>query len=281
MFDTVDIVQLINTTFDVVELAGGKLSTSEHDSLIIWPETNTFFWYSKRIGGGPYQWMKDVLVLPYTEMDAYVEELEEFVPPAEELEFMLRYPVGNVGYNSYIKSRNVTMETANRYRLEVWGENVIIPMYGIRGFRAGSLVRRYDTDIQWLKYRKYQSSEICNLWPYTDLSTIFDKPVFVFEGAWSAMRWHQVTNGEITTLALIGTNANDDTLELLNNVENVRFILDNDPESKAGEGVYERIINNSKYNKQLGWKFILPPEYPDEMSDKNIMRILHAYGNMG
>lgn len=281
MLEQIDIVQLIGQTFTIVGHSDNTKSTLEHDSLIIWPDTNTYFWYTKQAGGGPYQWLKYVLHVPFADMEGFVSELATFIPKVADSEFAVRYPIGRVVYNEYMKSRNITEATALRFKLEQWGTNTIIPMYNKRGYRAGSLVRRPDTNLQYLKYRKYQSEQLGNLWPYHEYKYVFDKPVFVFEGAWSAMRWWQVSGGKIAALALIGTNANTDTLTLLDEIENVRFVLDNDPESKAGEGVYERVVKNRLYDKHLGWKFIMPEEYPDEMSDRTITRLLKMYAKVG
>lgn len=270
----IDIVDLIGQSYTIVDHSSNTKSTLEHDSLVIWPESNSYHWFSRGIGGGPYHWLKYEIGMPEKEIEDYLEESSIFTVYQQEQTFAKSFPLGHKRYHKYIASRNITEQTATFFGLEVWNENILIPLYNLKNQRCGSMIRDIHTNAQHLKYRKIISSEPTNLWPYEFLKKRFDVPVFIFEGAWSVMRWYQVVGESIVPLALLGTNANNDTMELLNNVDNVTFIIDNDIKSNAGDNVYNKIIKNPNFKYTSGWQFIRPEIYPDEMSDKQIRWLL-------
>jgi len=57
MADTEDIVSVIGRFF-TIKRRGRLYTTVEHDSLIIWPDTNSWYWYSRGIGGGVRAWYR-------------------------------------------------------------------------------------------------------------------------------------------------------------------------------------------------------------------------------
>jgi hypothetical protein len=269
-----DIVTLVNNSgYSVVKKGSTTMTTVEHDSLIIWPERNHFSWYSRGLYGGPLEWLRYVENVSDEALPDYVKDINitDLRIKLIEQEFVDEFPKGHVAYAPYFQERNISEETARLFMLEKYNDDVIIPMYNNKGVRCGSLIRRHDTNISHEKYRKPLSEPSCNLWPYWMLKYMHDKPVFVFEGAWSAMRWYQVAEGKIATLAFIGINANHETLELLNGVKNVTFVLDRDPESEAGNLVMTKLKSTPGYmGKHLGWKFLMPHKYPDEMTDDEV-----------
>lgn len=273
--NSISIVDLIGMDYRLKQHTQDTLTTVEHDSLIIWPETNSFTWFSRNISGGPLTWMKYVLFLSDPEIEDYLNGVDIGLLTLDKysIEFETRYPVGAKEYCEYFAQRNINPETALFYDLEVYHDDVIIPLYNTFGKRCGSLLRKVNTNDTSKKYRKIINDTLCDLWPYKSLLNRYEKPVLVFEGTWSVMRWHQVLGNEIIPLALIGTNIGDRVTSILNGA-NVTFILDNDVKSKAGLKVYERIKKQIGYKYQ-NWKFLLPPKYPDEMSDEEIKIIMN------
>lgn len=273
------IVDLIGLLYNIKNHSGNTLSTVEHDSLVIWPSTNSFTWFSRQISGGPYTWLKYVLHLDDYEIEEYLELVPELnithLFSESEQTIEVRYPIGQRRHCEYFTQRGINENTSTFFDLEVYQSDVIIPLYNYFGNRCGSLLRKSDTNDVSKKYRKIINEEVCNLWPNKLLKERFTKPVYVFEGTWSVMRWWQVAGDSITPLALIGLTAGTETIALLNGIENVTFILDNDKESKAGLTVFNRIIKEKNYNKNLGWKFVIPPKYPDEMTDEEILIMLN------
>ena len=251
----------------------------QHSSLIVWPATNSFYWYSMAIGGGPEVWLHKVLDVDPSELQEYLDDpafFREFkydlLPDVE-----VNIPLGSVKYNSYIESRGVSEATAKFFKIEVLGEDVIIPLYGNDGSRVGSMIRKHDTDLNYLKYRKIISDKMCGLWNNNFVQQRFDDNVVIFEGAWSVMRWWQVAkenNINIVPMAILST-AVINALPLLYNLHNVTFILDNDEGSGAGTTVYDNIVVHEGINN---WSYYQPGIYPDEMNDNQILYMLNTIG---
>lgn len=57
--ERVKIVDLVGESFTVAG-SGRTLTTKEHDSLKLWPESNSWFWYSKAIGGDVFDWWQHI-----------------------------------------------------------------------------------------------------------------------------------------------------------------------------------------------------------------------------
>lgn len=57
--ERLSIVDLVAESFEVTG-RGRTRSTKEHDSLILWPETNTWHWYSRGIGGDVIDWWQHI-----------------------------------------------------------------------------------------------------------------------------------------------------------------------------------------------------------------------------
>lgn len=273
--NSISIVDLVGMDYRLKQHTQNTLTTVEHDSLIIWPETNSFTWFSRNVSGGPYVWMRYILELSEVEIDDYLDGVDIGLLTLSKYatEFEVRFPIGTKEYCEYFEKRNINRETALHYGLEVYRNDVIIPLYDSFGKRCGSLLRKTDTNDLSKKYRKIIADTPCDLWPYKSLMLRYDKKVLVFEGAWSVMRWHQVLGDEIIPLALIGTNIGDRVTSILNGAD-VTFVLDNDEKSKAGLNVYKRIKSQLGYKHQK-WNFLLPPKYPDEMSDDEIKIIMN------
>lgn len=256
------ILDIIGSEFTIIP-EGAHYTTLEHDSLKIWPERDRFMWFSQQFGGDSMTWLTQ-----HTGLDAKTasQELDNFLAQLfleSEPNVVPYYPIGSRKYCSYFEKRNITPETAENFELEVTNEGVIVPLYNILGKRCGSLLRREHTDINYLKYRKLYAEEPSPLWPYSHLKDR-SKPLFIFEGAWSVMRWTQVCPN-INALALIGTYVDKQVLGLLNRRSPI-LILDNDT-SGAGDIVKQQFdhyfpgLDSFKFNT-----------YPDEMDDEQIRR---------
>lgn len=273
-FNSLDIVSIIKQSYDLVNHTNNTMRSVKHDSLIIWPTTNSFNWFSRGIGGGPEVWLKYVLNLSKEEIDEYLNdytfkrEYKYDLTPEVEVVF----PIGQKTYSEYMRKRGISKETAEFFELEVLANDVIIPLYNTRSERIGSMIRRTDTNKNWQKYRKIINGEMCGLWNKTTVHERYDKQIIIFEGAWSVMRWWQVSRKhgiDIAPLGLLSTGVKN-ALPLIYNIQNAVFVLDRD-ENDSGLSVYKRAVRHKGMND---WKFYIPPIYPDEMNDKQILKML-------
>lgn len=54
--DTLSIVDLVGETFTVVKSGAAVWTTHEHDSLKLWPKTQSWYWFSRGLGGDIFDW---------------------------------------------------------------------------------------------------------------------------------------------------------------------------------------------------------------------------------
>ena len=281
-YNNLSIVKLIQLDYTLLKHSANTLRAAEHSSLVVWPETNSFSWFSQEISGGPTEWLKDVCGFSDEDISEICKDQSLFGTLSNNTTQTLArsYPLGKIVPNKYIQDRGVSFETQKHFGIEIYEDNILIPLYSpptlLGADRIGSLIRRTDTNEGWLKYRKIITEEMCPLWPPSEISKRYEvDKVFVFEGAWSVMRWWQVAkNSSLAFVALLST-ATSTATNYIYNIDNVIFVLDND-KNKAGLSVHNRIKETKNYNP--AWKFILPSIYPDEMTDSQIKLMLEKYG---
>lgn len=272
---TLDINKVVGRNLTIIP-RGYYSTTVEHDSLILWQDTNRFSWFSKGIHGSPIDWLYLVEGLDKAEVEDLLEDdsLSKEFTFISDTEKEVIYPIGSKTYNPYIESRMISEDTAKIFQLETWDKYTIIPLYGYDGNRVGSMLRDQTTNVQWLKYRKIINGRMCNIWPYWLLEISHTAPVILYEGGWSCMRTFQVAkhnNISVIPLAALGTNMGKATVELLTGLDNVSVVLDND-KNKAGLSVKDRLESQKDFNTK--WQFILPDKYPDEMSDNELLYLI-------
>lgn len=227
--------------------------TGEFDTIVIFQDTNTYFRFSTREAGGIREFLHKIIGKSYSEIE---EEYGDVAPNKLALALSksriekidtglaLQDIVGEIGYNEYIASRNVTEETAKCYKLEVKNSDVIIPLTNEMGKRTGSLVRNSHPQNKGLRYRTYMAGKNVkpSIWPYTDVLKLeADSVIILVEGAWSVMRIAQVIKPylpKIVPLATLGTNLPEELFTYIGGFS-IIAILDVD---KGGETVSEQLI---------------------------------------
>lgn len=68
-----DIVEVVAASGLTVIKVGANWSTREHDSLMLWPQTHSWYWFSRGVGGGVIDWVKYVQHCEFTEACEYLQ----------------------------------------------------------------------------------------------------------------------------------------------------------------------------------------------------------------
>lgn len=270
-----NILDLIGETYTPIRLSHNIYSTKEHDSLIIWTDTNSFYWYSKNFGGDAFTWLIQVnnydkeiareIALDYT--DDTIKRNRKKTSPQYEL-----YQIsGKSEYHSYFKERGLTAQTVKHFNLEFDTQlnRAIIPIYQNK-IKIGAIVRNVNARSKRERYKiTVFTKRKPILWPIEPILT----PI-VFEGCWSAMRFWQVCNQQFPDYsyhAILGAYPSKHLRELFNGLVPI-FILDNDD---AGTKMLEHLDAIG-----LKYKHFIPSIYPDELSDKQILKVMERIINV-
>lgn len=267
------LVDLIAQEYQLVKIGTSLLTTEEHDSLRIWTDNNPrWYWYSRGIGGGVKEWLK---------YNNYSNEEKEFYLSQDEpniiidgnddqyidYDFFIEHGIGNQVYTEYIKSRNINKETCEAFQLETINKNTIIPIFHINDKRIGSLIRQQKSP----KYIKYYIEKPLPFWNSQNFN--YTLPTLIFEGAWSVMRFWQISkemNIELNLLAGLSFHIVNEQFEYLNGLDNVIWLLDYDV-NHNGELLNKvhqkrnKIKENNKHHR-----VIINRTMPDEMEDESI-----------
>lgn len=269
MSESLDILDVISKDFKLKKISNGLYTTIEHDSLRIWPHTNSWHWYSKGVGGNATYWLKYYKHLSHNEIvdsyeiyevksDPFKTSLLSSYNIVENVDVSLLY--GNKVYSDYIKNRGINYEIFLKYDLEMINNYyALIPIKDRYGKRIGALHRKLDDKINGVKYKKYINNRNLHIFNYENLKNKGKYDIIlVMEGAWSVMRFDQVLGSKVTCVATLSNNIDERVFETLNGLDNVFIILDNDDAGK------------SLMKKHPSKKFILPSIYPDDLSDEQI-----------
>lgn len=262
------IVDLAQQQFKVVVVSNNILTTTEHDSLRIWSNKNRWWWYSKNIGGGIKEWL-DYFNHPPEDYEIYSDELDLTIKNNDsyfDYDVFIEIGIGHLGYNDYIASRNITKETANHFKLEIKNNNIIIPI-NKDNKRIGSLIRLTSGPV---RYQKILQEELPVFW---NLPIDSNKSTFIFEGAWSVMRWWQVLGDKYNYLATLSFAATQHHFEYLSGLNNIIWCLDND-RNRYGEllpRVKQKIYKI--YNQNNKHVININKVKPDDMVDIDIQNV--------
>lgn len=275
-----DVVEVIGQDLTLIRQSNNIYTTQEHDSLKIFVTTNSWYWFSRRVGGDAKFWLKYYREYDEYEYNDYLESHQYNTPNVEALfrnlwnnasidsGIELRQLYGLREYHPYIANRNVSEATANRFNLEIINNNIALPMYNFKDERIGVVLRSTETNDKKLKYRKIFREKAPLLWPMKDWKRVTpDSKVYIFEGAWSVMRfWQTIQDDNYIFLCLFGVATNQELLSYLNGLQNVTFVLDNDDTGKE--------MGKRLYYLNSDWKLKLPKTYPDEMTDEQIIKFV-------
>lgn len=264
------IVDLISDKFTVEPVSTGILTTTEHDSLRIWGDCNKWWWYSKGIGGGVKEWL-DFFKYSEDEKELYLEQYSPIILAHEneyfEYDIFIEVGIGEKGYNQYIESRGISKETAELFNLEIKFDDVYIPIYSSK--RVGTIIRYTN---RTPKYKKILIDQQPLFWN----GHVFDacRPTFIFEGAWSVMKWQQTLGNQYNFVATLCFGLTNSHFEWLNNLDNVIWVLDNDCDNSGN--LLSKVINkrNKIKSNNKNHKIVINKTMPDEMGEENIRKLV-------
>lgn len=289
-----NIVEVAQQYFDLSSKGNGVYQivnpTGGFDSVVLWESTNSYCRFSTMKTGGPREFLKYIVGLSDDEIGEEVENDDELLKllkhhdkQKNDTGYSLLDIVYQQGYNEYIASRGINKDTAVRYNLEVMGNDVIIPLYDRSCDRIGSLVRNSNPEVKGDRYRTLLvgNKEKPCIWPFPDLiKSNQDSIIVLVEGAWSAMRIHQIIKPkmpQLIPLATMGTNLTEELRDITIDVP-IICILDNDTGGKKVESTLslwkrEKSIEIYKPTfKSLAAQNESSP-YVDDFSDENLLRL--------
>lgn len=272
--ESLDILDVIGKDFKIKKISNGLYSTVEHDSLRIWKDTNSWYWYKNNVGGDAINWLKYRHHLTDEQINERYEVYDYSTDPFK-VTTLNKYTItddvdihqlyGKKEYSDYIRNRGINYDTFQKYNLEMINNYyALIPLFDRVGKRIGAMHRKLDDALSGPKYKKYFTNTttpfIFNLKKLNNRNKC--DTILVFEGAWSVMRFEQVLGDTVLGIATLSNKFNDTYLfELLNGFNNVFFVLDND------------VAGQQLIKKHPTLKYIIPSIYPDELTDEQIVKV--------
>lgn len=265
-----NILDLASQDFTLVRESQNVYSTKEHDSLKFFINTNSWFWFSERIGGNAKKYVEF-----FWNLSEIPEEFDNSFQEIENLKDLYDEPYVRVGrklYHKYIKERGVFEETAKEFELEYdkVSESIILPITNQNGRRIGNIKRKVNPKDKKDRYKFVLWDNIRPpLWQMHKLKEVDnDSKVLIFEGAWSVMLWHQILKEKnCKCFAILGAFPSKSLKEILSGL-NVIYVCDNDETGiKAAQ----------EFSKIVKCKILKLPKMPDELSEIEIKIIYTKY----
>lgn len=264
---------------------------SEYDSVVLYPETDTYHRFSNGETGNIYKFLKNIVKLHPSECAQYSSQQSAEISLTDRLRKSLSTDkteeqragydyyefIGKRGYNQYIASRNISEETANYYQLEVSGADVLFPLYNENLHRIGSIRRSAYAQNKSDRYRTlilHGYDKPC-VWDFREVAKLTpDKIVVLVEGTWSAMRIKQVV-GELYPVVPLATMGANIQSKLFNYIYENRIIaiLDDD---KGGEQ-YKKQLQVARAKRIMVEEVTLNYKgkliYIDDISDEQMLKL--------
>lgn len=263
------ILELVQADFSVVQISNNIYTTREHDSLRIFVNTNSFFWYSQRFGGGPKEWLQKVRQYDSEQIE---EMLQDEVHSIKKLThqrrtYETRQFYGITKYVSYFKERGILPETMVKYHLEYdpVANRIIIPIINRFNKRIGAIIRSIHSEKN-NRYKVITNDFKPAIWPEQNINLLTPRSkIVLFEGCWSVMRWNQIIQEpNVFFFCILGAYPSKLLAEYFNGIS-LNVILDND---ETGIKLKDSFLKIKK-----DCKFYLPSKYPDEMSGMEIKKL--------
>jgi DNA primase len=173
---------------------------------------------------------------------------------------------GEKRYHSYLESRQVSLEAAEKFKLEVtrnsYGEQILFPVCDMAGDRIGCLLR----SIFPFGTRYTKLGRITPLWPLEQLRQVEEGEIIVVvEGAFSALRIATVWP-ELHVFSLFGARVPKGLADLLDPFRPL-VIYDYD---QAGKAAANKLANQTTDR----WTIRLWHTSPDDMPDDELIEEL-------
>lgn len=291
-----NIVDIASQYFTIKKNSHNTWSLEEHDSVILFEDTNTYHRFSNGDTGDVYKFLRNIVGLSHEQAkDYYHDPTEKTVSLLEALRrtqkkekkdedsgYEYQEFVGKPGYNKYIQSRNINIETAKFYDLEIDGDDVIFPLFNSDLKRVGSIKRFAHAQNKNDRYRTYilHGYEKPCCWDMRQLVDITpDKFVVLVEGTWGVMRIKQVVGHlPIVPIATMGTNIKPELFDYINR-NRIIAILDND----TGGDRYKKQLQNARNEGKIITEVTLSNKnhnvYIDDLTDSQIEKLFKRLCN--
>lgn len=294
-----NIVEIAKQYFKLHDKGNGiyEISTpdGQFDSVVLWEKTNSYRRFSIAKSGGIKEFLKYIVGLNDSQIseeygdiaeDNLTRALRWYKRTKDDTGLSLSDVVFERGYNTYIESRMITQETADYFHLEINKNDVAIPLYSREQRRIGSLYRNSSPDCKGNRYRTILAGladKPC-CWSFLELNKLKSNSVIVLvEGAWSAMRIHQVIRPHIKNIvpiATLGTNLTDELRDYIYDFPVVSII----DEDTGGKTVIETL--NKWKAKKMKIEYYMPSykkltmqeqsSYVDDLPDEKLKRLFYG-----
>lgn len=257
------ILDLASQDFTLVKESSNVWSTKEHDSLKFFANSNSWFWFSERIGGNAKKYVEF-----FWNLSEVPEEFNGTFTESPKLYDLYDEPYIRIGkkiYHKYFESRGINEETVKEFQLEYdkSSESVILPITNQGGRRIGNIKRKINPKDKKDRYKFVLWDNIRPpLWQMHRLKDVdLSSKILIFEGAWSAMIWYQVLkNKNCKTFAILGAFPSKTLKELLTEL-NIIYVCDNDETGIKAAKEFSNIVK---------CKILKLPKMPDEVTELEI-----------
>ena len=242
---------LVGESYTVVTTGSRWAKTLEHDSLVLNTEKNTFFWNSKGLYGGAYDWLTKVKGMSHYKALAKLEEMSKLYTSSVHVQFnkgesVVTYPElvdlfweNGKEFRQYWYDRCLTDETIDEFRLgyvDGWFTIPVFEDYTLKNFQ----MRR---DFPEKRISKWYRGTGISLWGDDILSK--SNWVIFTEGLVDGILLRQYNLPSITTDA--GSGAwRDDFLVKFKNQELIYIVYDNDSSGIKGAKKLARRLGSSR-----------------------------------
>ncbi len=287
-----NIVNIASQYFNLKKNSHNTWSLEEHDSVILFEETNTYHRFSNGETGDVYKFLRNIVGLTHDQAKEYYNDSAE--RKASLLETLRRTQkvqkidedsgyeyhefVGKPGYNQYIESRNISKTIAEFYNLEIDGDDVLFPLYDDNLKRIGSIKRFAHAKHKNDRYRTYilhgYDKPCC--WDMRQLVNLTPNQIVVLvEGTWGVMRIKQVVGHlPIVPIATMGTNIKPELFDYINR-NRIIAILDDDTGGERYKKQLQMQRNKGKMIQEVTLNNNGKNIYVDDLSDRQILKLFN------
>lgn len=272
-----------------------QIDDPNYDSVILFEDSDTYHRFSSGETGNVYKFLSNIVGLDNAQILAlgvegktpnlsYSAKMRKFGRHnnvsirSNDLEY--NNIVGVVGYNDYMAQRHINQATAEKYALEIDGDNVLFPLYNNDLKRIGCIKRFAHARKKNDRYRTFILSgydKPC-CWDMVSLSTITpDKTIVLVEGTWSVLRIDQVVGSKynILPLATMGTNIEKELFDYIYR-NKVIAILDNDTGGNHVKNQLTKAQRNGMMVKTVEINVNGNNVYVDDISDTQMLKLFRS-----